>query len=187
MKKIQEKKIIKKLKQGDEQAFEWIYDQYVDRIYRFVFLKVNVEEKTQEIVQDVFLKFWKTASEDKTRINNVAALLYRIARFNVIDYYRSKARKQDEISIESGIIDQELTVDIEIDKHIDIKYDLEKIKLALVDLPQIYKDVIIMKFIDELSNKEIAQILNKRASNVGVIIHRALKTLRKNLNAGMQS
>ncbi len=174
-----EKKLWLRVKRGDEKAFAKLYDIYVDKIYRFVVLKINQTQKAEEIVQDIFLKLWKLSQRQDKEIGNLSAVLYQIARFTVIDYYRLNNKKTVEIEInEEKLIDEGRSIEV-LDRKIDVEYDLQKIKQALNRLPEIYKDIIIMKFIDELDNSEIAQVLGKSEGNIRVLAHRALKKLRQ--------
>ncbi len=182
MKEYKEKKLWIKVQKGDEKSFAKLYDLYIDKIYRFVFLKINNQTKAEEIVQDVFLKLWKIGQDENREVRNLSALLYQIARFAVIDYYRAQNIKKETISIDEISLAEEPVSNEDIEKDIDIEYDIEKIKQALVKLPEIYKDIIIMKFIDELTNKEISLVLNKEEGNIRVLSSRALKKLRQLLN-----
>ncbi len=182
MKEYKEKKLWIKVQKGDEKSFAKLYDLYIDKIYRFVFLKINNQTKAEEIVQDVFLKLWKISQDENREVRNLSALLYQISRFAVIDYYRSQNIKKETVSIDEISLAEEPVSNDDIEKNIDIEYDIEKIKQALVDLPEIYKDIIIMKFIDELTNKEISLVLNKEEGNVRVLVSRALKKIRQILN-----
>ena len=179
MKEYKEKKLWIKVQKGDEKSFAKLYDLYVDKIYRFVFLKTNNQGKAEEIVQDVFLKLWNIGQDENREVKNLAALLYQITRFAVIDYYRAQNIDKTVVSIDEIALADEPVMVEDTEKDIDIKYDIEKIKQALVDLPELYKDIIIMKFIDELTNREIALALNKEEGNVRVLVSRAIKKLRE--------
>ncbi len=183
-----DKKLWRKIQKGDEKSFAELYDLYVEKLYKFVFLKINNPAKAEEIVQDIFLKLWKLGQDEaKREVRNVLALLYKMARFAVIDYYRSTnaAKAKEIVSIDELAASQELeiTVDIEQEEEMDQQYTLEQVKRALADLPEIYKDVVMMRFMDEMDYKEIAEVIGKEEGNVRVLVHRALKKLREILNS----
>lgn len=183
-----DKKLWRKIQKGDEKSFAELYDLYVEKLYKFVFLKINNPAKAEEIVQDIFLKLWKLGQDEaKREVRNVLALLYKMARFAVIDYYRSTnaAKAKEIVSIDELAASQELeiTVDIEHEEEMDQEYALEQVKRALADLPEIYKDVVMMRFMDEMDYKEIAEVIGKEEGNVRVLVHRALKKLREILNS----
>jgi len=158
-------------------AFSQIYDDYIDKIYRFIFFKVNSEEIAQDLCSETFLRGWQSFKSNKQEIENPPAFLYQIARNLVIDHYREKGRTQtvsaDYVSITDpgqDLKEQALS-----------KSDLDTIKLALNDLKDNYQEVVIWHYIDDLSISEIAKMLKKSEGAVRVMLHRALKSLRNNL------
>ena len=80
--------------------FGKIYDKHIDKIYRFIFLKVSSQEIAQDLCSETFLKGWEAYKNQKSNlknqkeIENVSAFLYRIARNLVTDHYRQKSRNQ---------------------------------------------------------------------------------------------
>src|SRR3989338_697598 len=182
--KLQEKRLLGKIQNGDEESFGKIYDWYVNRIFKYVSLKIGSIEKAEEIVQDVFLKFWRFARDKENKVKNISAFLYKIAKSMVADHYRTTAGEGKIISLEETIIVEDETIgEEELADNIDLNLDIEKIKMALEKLPRSYQDVIIMKFMEELTNKEIAEILEKEEGHIRVLAHRALKQLRSLLKS----
>lgn len=164
-----------KLKRQDPDAFGELYDAYVERIYRFIFFKVNNQAEAQDLASETFLKFWQYVKADKP-IKNVNALLYTIARNLVIDHYRSRQRQYD----------QEVPIDqIEIADQRDYlaehvqRSTLEQVAAGMKELKDEYREVIALRFLDELSVGEIAKVVGKSRGAVRVLIHRALKALRE--------
>ncbi|PIU15604.1 RNA polymerase subunit sigma-70, partial [bacterium (Candidatus Gribaldobacteria) CG08_land_8_20_14_0_20_39_15] len=66
--------------------FSKIYDQYINKIYRFIFLKVNSQEIAQDLTSETFLRGWESFKEKNEEIENIQAFLYRIARNLVTDH-----------------------------------------------------------------------------------------------------
>ncbi len=170
-----------KVKNQDPEAYGQFYDVYVARIYRFIFFKVNSAPDAQDLTSEVFLKLWQCIKEGK-EIRNLNAFIYMVARNSVIDFYRQKAKDRESISIDSGDAG-----DIKDDKK-DllqegiINSDMESVLKGLEHLKDEYKEVIILKFLDDLSIREIAQILNRSNGSIRVLLHRATKALKDNLN-----
>jgi len=73
--------------------FSKIYDRYIDKIYRFIFFKVNSQEIAQDLTSETFLKGWESF-KNGTKIENPQAYLYKTARNLVIDFYREKGKVQ---------------------------------------------------------------------------------------------
>ena len=139
-----------------QEQFSLIYDQYIEKIYRFIFLKVNLQETAEDITSKAFL--------------------YKIARNLVIDYYRQKDKNQ--VVSEDNIPEM---IDIKTDVHefAVLNSDIQEIKVAIGQLKKDYQDVIIWHYLDDLSDQEIAEIMDKPAGTVRVMIHRGLQMLRE--------
>ena len=160
-----------------QKIFGEIYDKYIDRIYRFIFLKVNSQEKAQDLCSETFLRGWKVFKNSEKEIKSPQAFLYKIARNLVIDYYREKGRTQTISTDDIPIIDP----NVDIEKKSLIDSDLDRVKVLLTDLKNDYQEVIIWHYIEDLSIKEIAEILNKSEGAVRVTLHRALNAIRKKI------
>jgi len=177
MKNFSDKKIIISLKKGDIHSFSFVYDEFFDEIYRFIYFKVLNEDKASDFASDVFMKLVDYIRKEKGDIKNVRAMLYKIARNLIID--NSRKRKEEYIEdIKTEIADDK---NISLDEVIADTQDVEKVKKAIANLPESYGEVLIMKFIEELSNSEIAKILEKREGAVRVLISRAISRLKRDL------
>ena len=157
--------------------FSKIYDKCIDKIYRFIFLKVNSQEIAQDLSSETFLRGWE-AYKSNPKIDNPFAFLYRIARNLVTDYYRQKARTQFVSPEAVPIIDPNPGIE---EKAV-LNSDLEQIKAVLADLKEEYQNVIIWRYLDDLSIPEVAKMLDKSEEATRVTLHRALKALRAKIN-----
>lgn len=164
-------------KHKDKQAFIEAYDLYIEQIYRFVYFKIGSKEDAEDITSQVFLKCWNYIYEGNLESHDtLKPLLYKIARNTVIDHYRSSKDKQN-VSLENAeeLSDEKQNLEL----GLAVGMDFQKIiteKLPL--LKEEYRDVIILRFINELSVSEIARILGKTSGNIRVLIHRALQSLQ---------
>lgn len=162
----------------DPEAFGRIYDKYVDRIYRFIFFKVDTPEEAEDITSEVFLKSWQyLIGPNSYEIQNLSAFLYKLARNTVIDSYR---KKKQSISFEElGDVMKDQNMDIA--KFTDINMDFEYLWKVLEELKEDYKEAIVLRHIECLGIGEIAKILDKTNGSTRVLVHRAIATLRKKL------
>jgi len=158
-----------------KKKFAKIYDKNVDKLYRFVYLKVSSQEKAQDITSQAFLKGWRTFQNGD--IENPKAFLYQIARNLIVDSYREKDKAQF-VSYEDIQV-SDPTPGPDTDAVLDS--DVEFIKKNLSNLKGEYQDIIIWHYIDDLSVKEISKILGKKQGTVRVTLHRALRSLRKKI------
>ncbi len=161
---------------NQRKIFENIYSQYIEKIYRFVFLKVNSQEKAEDISSEVFLRFWKYLNKD-AKIDNTQAFLYKIANNLVIDHYREKGQAQFVSTQNYAIVDSE--TDLETQSL--LTSDMNNVKNALGNIKKNYQNIIIWRYLDELTIPEIAKIMDKSEEAVRVMLHRAMKALKAEL------
>ncbi|RLC36907.1 hypothetical protein DRH27_04530 [Candidatus Falkowbacteria bacterium] len=173
-----EKVLYSKLKDKDKEAFIRAYDLYLDHIYRFIFFKVNQKEEAEDLTSHVFLKTWDYIQNNKLNdYKTLKSLLYKVARNVVIDHYR-KTSQQANIHLDSpetiGAIDERQ----DIKSQLELTSDLESVMKKLMELKAEYREVIMLKYVNELTVAEIADILEKSRGNTRVLIFRALKALK---------
>ncbi len=154
----------------DTSAYAQLYDQYFGKIRRYIFFKVPRSEDADELAGEVFLRGWEYATSSK--VEHPGALFYRIARNLISDFYRT--RKETE-SIEGvALADTKDVLEDAMQKD-EQSALLKKLK----ELKEEYREVLVMKYLDEMSINEIALALEKKPSTVRVTLHRAKKALQK--------
>jgi len=154
--------------------FSQIYDRYIDKIYRFVFFKVNSKDIAEDLTSETFLKIWKVFQNDDQEIENMQAFLYRTARNLVIDYYRIKGKNQT-MSVEHAYL---LDPRQDLEENAKLNSDIENIKQVLVNLKEDYQNVIIWYYLDDLPIPKIAKLLDRTEDATRVLLHRALESVR---------
>lgn len=162
--------------QKDATAYGQLYDYYVGRIFRFVLFKVPGREEAEDITSEVFLKTWEYINTTDKKIKNLNALLYRVARNSVIDFYRTRRsgeQKSDEEYLEQIQDSRDMQKDVE------VKIDAQNLQGMLKKLKDVYREVLVLKYIEEFSIEEIAQIMGKSKGNVRVLLHRATVALKE--------
>ncbi len=171
------KQLVLKLQfDNDPEAFSELYDRFAEPIYRFIYFKVGSRVDAQDLTSEVFLKAWAAIREKKDGVLNFRAFLYRIARNLVVDFYRAKRQNTSIEAIDPDAI----MVSAHIDR-IANNQELTVVLKAVRSLKDEYRELIIFRFMDQMSYKEIGQILNKSQVTVRVTMHRAVKTLKKHL------
>ncbi len=164
---------------NDPEAYGKLYDEYVKRIYRFVYFKISNHEEAEDITSEVFLKGWNYL-KDKKEVKSFAGLLYRIARNLIIDHYRARATKpQTTSTITSAEEALEIGDRGAWTEKLQIKLESEDILQAIKKLKQEYQEVITLRYVDELGIDEIAESTGKGKIAVRVTLHRALKKLEE--------
>ncbi len=171
-----EKNLIKRAIKGEASAFGLLYDKYQPQIYRFIYLKVGHREEAEDLTHQVFLKTWGNMERYNFQGFPFSAWLYRVARNQVVDYYRTKKVNVDLESI------TELRTETCFSQEMDTNSDIEQVRLAIQQLSPRQQDVIILRFIEDLSLSETASILHKTETAVKLLQHRAIKKLKRVLN-----
>lgn len=160
------------------QYFSQIYDQYVTKIYRFIYLKVSSMETAEDLSSEVFLRLYRHIQKNNPSIENPQAFLYQIARNVVADHYRGQ--KVSVVSIEKTTIEIE-DISERTKEQAEVSLEMDRIRHALRELNKDYQDLIIWRYIDELTVPEIAEITGKSEGNIRVGVSRALGVLRSKM------
>jgi len=157
------------------EQFGQIYDQYIDKIYRFVYLKVNSQETAEDITSKVFLKGWEAFKDPKSKVKNQSAFLYQIARNAVVDHYREKGRSKV-VSVDDspeiadpGTSSQDMAI---------LSADINVIKKGIQKLEKEYQDIIIWHYLEDMPIANIAELMGRPAGTIRVMLHRGLNDLR---------
>jgi RNA polymerase sigma factor (sigma-70 family) len=159
---------------GDVEAFGELYTNHVTKIYRYIYYNVHDKEHAEDITQEVFLKAWKAIGSCRGKEKTFSSWLYRIAHNLIIDKLR-KSQKQSsrEAELPESIRDTSDRMEISLEQR-----DL----LKVIDvLSPNQRQVIVMKFIEEMDNREIAETMGKSTGAIRILQMRALETLRKTL------
>ncbi len=159
--------------------FEEIYNLESDSIFRFCLVRVSNREQALDLTQEVFLRLWQTLSSGK-HIDNNKAFLFTVARRLIIDWYRKKKSLSLEVFLnkdednEADLLDENTTIE-GLYGGIEGRYLLSKInKLKDQD-----RDIIYLRFVEDVSPVEIGKILGISANTASVRINRSLEELRK--------
>ena len=158
-----------------QKVFSQIYDQCIDKIYRFIFLKVNSQEVAEDLTSETFLRGWRSFKNGSQEINNPNAFLYQIARNLVVDFYREKG-KNPIISAENVLITDPK---VNLEETALFNSDAATVRRAIAGLKEDYQNIIILHYLNDLSCSEISKIVDKPEGTIRVNLHRALKALKK--------
>ncbi len=165
--------LVAKAKLGQEEAFGSIYNLYFEKIYRFIYYRVSHKEIAEDLAEEVFLKAFSKLSSIQNN-ESFEGWLYQIARNKVIDYYRDK---KELVNIDE--VENTLTYDSNI---LDVLELQENQKILLELLKELAPDqqmVIKMKFLEDLDNDKISQVMKKKEGAIRVIQHRAITKLQE--------
>lgn len=148
------------------------YDAYADALFRHCYFRLYDRERAKDLVQDAFMKAWEYIAKGR-EVENIRAFLYRILHNLIVDEFRKKkALSLDELK-EKGI---DIIAHEKLDQNDAM--EVEKIISLFARLEPKYCEVATMRYIDDLTPKEIAEITGESENNVSVRINRASQKLR---------
>lgn len=168
--------LVREVKDGSHDAFSELYDIFIDSIYRYIFYRVKNED-AEDLTETVFLKVWENIRSYKEKSDTYfSSWIFRIAHNVVVDYYRaSKDKMVEEIDVSIPDMNREHNPLRKTEKHLD----QEILRSALNRLKKGYQDILIYKFINDLSNAEIAEVLGQSEGSIRILQFRALKALKQ--------
>lgn len=176
-------KIVGAAVEGDAHAFGLLYDRYHGMIYRFVAVKIGRREDAEDITHQVFLAAWQNIRNYRDLGHPFSSWLYRIARNQVVDHYRS--RKNSEISLDTNDFENLLAPiaeRLDTSQKFMIRKVLEEIRLLKPE----YQDVLMMRFVEDMSVKDTASAMHRSEGAVKVLQHRAMKELQKKFDGDIK-
>ncbi len=160
-------------KADQNSALADLYNHYFERVYRFIYYRVSHKETAEDITEEVFVKAFGSLGTLE-QLLAFEGWLFQIARNKVIDYYRSKKQLvpleeiENTLEYETNIVD---LANLQTEQALFIK--------LLRELAPEQQQVIKLKFIEDIDNDVIAQIMNKTEGAIRVIQHRAISKLKE--------
>lgn len=166
---------MKKRKQEDWAQFSALYDEFMPRIYRYLFCRLGNRPLTEDLTSTVFEKAAANYGAFNRRRASFYTWVFAIARNTLIDYYRANGDKE---SCSLDAADELPSKDLVPQEIIERDEDNKRLHLRLSVLPEIDREIIQLKYGARFTNREIAKLLGMSESNVGTRHERALKKLR---------
>lgn len=166
---------IQKFKAGESEAFGILYDRYAQKIYRFVYYKIFNKEVTEDIVSDIFYKALERIDSFDPQKGLFSTWIYRIARNTVIDRYRTKKQTVDIDNI------FDLGVDERTEEKLDAEATLEKVSQYLETLTAQQREIVTLRIWEEMSYKEIAEIVGGNEGSVKMAFSRTIRDVREKM------
>ncbi|MDQ5943750.1 MAG: hypothetical protein QG675_518 [Patescibacteria group bacterium] len=169
--------VVKKAKEGDKAAFEELYNEYFAPLNRYILIRVGDVSEAEDLTQLVFIKFYKNLANWQDKGYQPSAYLFTIARSVIADYYRSRGRKGSKLSNSEEVL--ALISDSSQNPHQDViqSEEIRTLYKNLKTLPQKYQEVLVLRYIENLSSKEISQVIGKSDVATRKMLSRAVSAL----------
>lgn len=162
--------------QKDQEAFGELYDRHVVRVYRHIYYMVGNPAEAEDLTAQTFLRAWEAIERYQVRGAPFVSWLLRIAHNLGVSHLRSK---RESSQLHDGIVDDKLRRDPE--WSYQQTAEEEMVREAILRLREEQRQVIILRFIEDLDYREVAEIIGKSVAAIRVIQHRALNALRKQM------
>ncbi len=175
----QDDEILREAIQGDKDAFSLLYQKNVTRIYNYVYYRTGNPFDAEDLTARIFYRAMNSIQRYEQKGIPFSAWLYRIAHNMVANWHRDNSRKKE----------------VPLEDHIDLPYkgelpenallrnqESENLILLIRALPAERQNLIILKFVEGLSNADIALIMNRSEGAIKSLYHRTLENLRQKID-----
>ena len=177
--KEEDDQILARIAKHDSGAFGELYERHVTAIYRYVYYRVCNAEDAEDLTARVFMRALKHVKNYNDRGVPFTAWLYRIAHNVVANYHRDNSRHPsvplDEVELHSAHHD-------DADSKIDSARERGRLLRAIRRLPEDRQQLVVLKFVEQLQNAEIGQIMKRSEGAIKSLYHRTLVQLREILD-----
>lgn len=164
--------ILARAQNGDKEAFGLLYNEYQRKIYRYCAVNLYKSDLAQDVCQETFIRAWKSLPKFKEKDGGTfQAYLFRIARNLIIDI----SRKKKEFSLAAYT---EVESEENHEERLEKENEIEKIKHALAELEEKERQIIILRYFEDLSHNEIARIIGIKEGALRVRTVRILKKMK---------
>lgn len=164
---------VEKCQQGQLEYFSGVYEYFAQKIYSFLFHKTLNHSLSEDLTSDTFMKALDNIEKFQPQKGPFQAWLFTIARNTLIDYYRSHKETQSIEDAWDVPIKESITHDTEVSL---LKEELHD---KMVHLNSQQREILTLRFWQDLSFREIAALLGKTEGSVKVAAGRALKILKR--------
>ncbi len=180
MPELTEEQALAKATQGDKQAFGYLYDKYAGRIYNYIYYRTGSPQDAEDLTSRVFFRAMRHITNYHDRGVPFTAWLYRIAHNLVANWHRDSSRRQ-EVELEDGYRASKG------DEHPEVALMESEEQNALLSiirkLPEERQQLLILKFVEHMSNAEIGEIMDRTEGAIKSLYHRTLLSLREEIES----
>ncbi len=171
---LSEEEILAKASSGDLDAYGMLYERYVDRIFNYVYYRTGSVDDAEDLTARVFQRAMKHITNYTDRGVPFSAWLYRIAHNLVANWHRDRSRRQ-----EIPLSDEPIIAKLDHPEVTLVRTEQQESLLKLIrSLPTERQNLLILKFVEHLSNAEIGTIMGRSEGAIKSLYHRTLLALR---------
>ena len=172
---VAEKLLIKNLKRGREEAYRQLIEEYGNKLLRTCYLILNDREEAEDVVQETFIKVFNKIDTFKEK-SGLYTWIYAIA----LNLSRDRMRiKQDMLELKDEWIGND-----DVESHVEINIDREQLRKEIFEMNSLYREVLVLFYFEELSIKEISNLLNEKEGTIKSKLSRGRNMLKESLLKG---
>jgi len=169
------------LSKKDPEMFGLLMERYQGPLFHYIRRLTQLgKDDIQDLLQEVFIKIYQKLNEYDEELK-FSSWAYRIAHNHIIDYFRKSNARPQTNSLEDYEWEKIISASVHMEKDIMNKDCVEKIKNCMQELPIKYREVLILRFVEDLEYEEIMDILKKPKGTVATLIARGKELLVKNM------
>lgn len=169
-----ERRLLKRACRRDPRAFSDLYVAYYRPVYMEIYGLTRDADETDDLTSEAFLRAWNAIDRFEDRGCSLETWMERIARNLALTHIGKRGRETSSLELD-WIVDSAPQPD----EKADIEFETEVLRQAMIDLPAVQRQVLTLRFFEELSYDEVAEAIGKPQGTVRVIQHRALRSLRE--------
>jgi len=176
---LQDDLLLERAQQFDPKALAEIFDAYSERIYGYIYRRTGSPSLSEDMTGEVFLRLLEAIKTKHGPRTNLLAWLYRVAHNLIVDHYRRQSKSKTQ-SLEDWLV----SIPDNMSDKVDKEMTTEQLRLAIGRLTLDQQQVVVLKFVEGLSNAQVGIILGKPEGAIKSLQHRALAALRRQIEEG---
>jgi RNA polymerase sigma-70 factor, ECF subfamily len=164
--------------QADKAAFATLYGRYLDRVYGYAFYQLGDHHDAEDATERIFLAALRAIPGFRDQGSTFRAWLFRIAHNSIANAHRTRSRRRSD-PLPDGF--ERPATDADPAGLVVLADELREVRAAIAHMPDDRRQVILLRFVDDLSTAEIAEVLDRSPGAVRVLLHRSLRDLAARL------
>jgi RNA polymerase sigma-70 factor (ECF subfamily) len=179
-----DKKLVK-LSLNDDKYFVELVERYEPKLGRYIFRLSRVDEQTiEDLLQEVFIKVYRNLNDYDDDFS-FSSWIYRITHNEVMSFFRKNKARPKVVNFEIDDSSEYIAMlpdDVDLPQELARKELSAKVRESIYELPEKYREVLVLRYLEDKSYNEISDILRKSMGAISVLMNRAKKRLKKNLS-----
>ncbi len=173
-------RLAREMRNGDRKATETLYENLINKVFGFCLSRVRSKATAEDLTQEIFMKLVEKIELYDNKKGDFVVWFWQLARNTIIDYYR-RGKETSFSDLENEEESLEAKTSYSPGAAFDNQLQKEKIEMLLDSFTEDEQELFRLRFLSELSYKEIAKILNKSEGSLRVAINRLKKKIKSNL------